>query len=174
MKGCLALGFLLRLELETCAGDICPFCSPTHSPACRFYSEEICQMSKHETVRPPMEPGHCPGPLLCSQVLSEADAQRGCGHLLLGSVSFPASGLGSLERRWQWCRGRAFCPHCPDVERSVSGVVGQQVEGGVGTPWEALAPRAHSAARPGLFLGAEAPGWWSLACRSPITLGRRW
>lgn len=37
LKGCLALGFLLRLELEKCAGDICPFSNPTHSPACRSF-----------------------------------------------------------------------------------------------------------------------------------------
>ena len=46
--------------------------------------------------------------------------------------------------------------------------LGQQVEGAVGTPWEAHAPRAPSAARPGLFLREEALGWWSPACRIQV------
>lgn len=35
-------------------------------------------------------PGVRPGPRLCSQVLSDTDAQRSCTHLLLGSDRIPS------------------------------------------------------------------------------------
>lgn len=62
-----------------------------------IYSEEICQMSKRcsrdsrWSWAPPCSsgrPGVCPGPRLCPQVLSEADAQRSCSRLLCPGSNF--------------------------------------------------------------------------------------